>query len=478
MPQTETHPMPGRPAANPLGEAPIPNLLLAYAPPAILSMMVAALYNIIDTYFVGHGVGQDGIAATTVAFPLMLLMSAFGAWFGAGGNAYAAIKLGEGKEEMANRTLGNSLLMLIVLPGVMSVLALVFLDPILTLLGATDANRGLATDFCSVILAGFVIQAVGVGISNYVRTDGSPNYALLVNVAGAAASVFFNWLFVMKLDMKMQGSALATVLGQALTCILVVQYFMSKRSRMKMGVRYMRPQRKLISEIAALGLSTFMVQVAGALTASMLNLQIVALGATDPIGADGGLAVIGTVNKVIQLLFFVILGFSVAAQPIVGFNYGARKYPRVRSALWITVAMATAVNLVLWILTHIFISPIMGFFNLSSDLHEFAAQTFFFMTFLFPVVPFQIVGSNYFQATGQAFKATLLTMTRQLIFYLPCLFVVPAVIPQLSGLSPLSCLTMAPSFADGLAIIVTSVFIIREMGRLKGLEAAQEAEGK
>lgn len=460
---------------NPLGTAPIPALLLKYAPPAILSMMVTALYNIIDTFFVGHGVGEDGIGATTVAFPLMMLMGAFAAWFGAGGNALAALKLGEGRREDAERTLGNSLFMLVAVPLVLTVVSLAFLDPVLDFLGATDANRQLSRDFCHVILVGFVIQAVGAGLSNFIRTDGAPTYALVVMLAGTVVSCLLNWLFVMVMGMGMTGSALATVAGQAVTAALVLQYFFSHRCTMRLRAAYVVPRAKLVSHIAVLGLATFLVQVAGALTSSMLNLQITALGPTDPIGADGGLTVIGTVNKVTQLLFFVIMGFSIAVQPILGFNYGAQNYRRVRSALWITIAAAMVTNLVLWSLCRLFCDQIMTFFGLGPDLHDFAATTLMLMTLMFPVVPFQVVGSNYFQATGQPLKATFLTLTRQLIFYLPCLFVVPAFLPSLTGMTPLACLPAAPAFADALAILVTVFFVVREMGRLKGLQQTHDA---
>ena len=459
---------------NPLGTAPIPSLLLKYAPPAILSMMVTALYNIIDTFFVGHGVGENGIAATTVAFPLMMLMSAFASWFGAGGNALAALRLGEGKRDVAERTLGNALFMLVVVPLLLGMLALTFLDPILDFLGATDSNRELSREFCHVILVGFVLEAVGVGMSNFVRTDGAPAYALAMMFIGTAVSCVLNWIFVMVLHMGMTGSALATVIGQGVTSALVVQYFLSKRSGLHLRLKNMVPSTKLIGNIAMLGLSTFLVQVAGSLTSSMLNLQITALGPTDPVGADGGLAVIGTVNKIIQLMFFVIMGFSVAAQPILGFNYGAQAYPRVRKALWITVVSGLIVNLVLWTLSRIFCNQIMTFFGLTSNLLSFADTSFMLMTLMFPVVPFQVICSNYFQATGQPLKATLLTLTRQLIFYLPCLFIIPVVLPPLTGMTPLACLTAAPSFADGLAIAVTGVFIVREMGRLKRLQAQHD----
>lgn len=459
---------------NPLGSAPVPALLLRYAPPAILSMMVTALYNIIDTFFVGHGVGQDGIAATTVAFPLMILMGAFAAWFGTGGNSLAALRLGEGRPEVAERALGNTLFMLVVVPAALSVLALAFLNPVLDFLGATDANRQMSRDFCHVIIVGFVAQAVGAGLSNFVRTDGQPVYALVTMAAGTLVSCVLNWLFVIRLSMGMTGSALATVAGQVVTAAMVVQYFLSGRSRMRLRAACLAPDGALVRSIMALGLSTFGVQVASALTSSMLNLQIGALGPTDPVGADGGLAAIGTVNKVINLLFFVILGFSIAAQPILGYNYGAQRYRRVRQTFWMTTVVALAVNLVLWALCRVFCDQIMAFFGLSSDLLGFASMTLTLMTLMFPVVPFQVVGSNYFQATGQPLKATFLTLTRQLIFYLPCLFAVPAVMPRLTGMTPLACLPAAPAAADALAIVVTAVFVAREMRRLDRLQAVHD----
>lgn len=463
------------PEGNPLGTAPIPSLLFKYAPPAILSMMVTALYNIIDTFFVGHGVGEDGIGATTVAFPLMMLMGAFAAWFGAGGNALAALRLGEGKREVAERSLGNSLLMLVVVPLVLSVVALAFLNPVLDFLGATDSNRQLSRDFCRVILIGFVLQAVGAGLSNFVRTDGAPTYALVIMFVGTVVSCVLNWLFVMVLSMGMTGSALATVAGQAVTAAMVIQYFLSRRCKLRLRAEYIKPDPKLIGNIAVLGLSTFLVQVAGALTSSMLNLQITNLGPTDPVGADGGLAAIGTVNKVIQLLFFVIMGFSVAAQPILGFNYGAQAYRRVRKTLWITVVSAIVVNLVLWILCRVFCNQIMMFFGLTAGLLGFAETTLMLMTLMFPVVPFQVVCANYFQATGQPLKATFLTLTRQLIFYLPCLFIVPMVLPGLTGMTPLASLPAAPAVADALAILVTAVFVVREIKRLDRLQSEHDA---
>ncbi len=459
---------------NPLGSAPIPRLLLKFAPPAILSMMVSAVYNLIDTFFVGHGVGDAGIAATTVAFPLMMLTGAFAAWFGVGGNAIAALRLGERKVEEANRAMSVTLLMLIVVPLALTIVAELFLTPTLDFLGATDTNREYSHQFCSIILAGFTIQAIGLGISNFIRTDGAPNTALAVTFAGAVVSAFANYLLVMVMGMGMVGSAVATVIGQTVTTVLVLAYFLRGKSKLSFRRKFIRFDGPMIRSITAIGLSSFCVQVASALTSSMLNLQITNLGATDVIGADGGLTAIGTVNKVISLLFFVVLGFSIAAQPILGYNYGAQNYRRVRKALWWTVGAAIVTNLILWAACRALSDQIMLFFNVGHDLLDFAAQSLLFMTLMFPVVPFQVVCSNYFQATGQPIKATILTLTRQLIFYLPALFIVPAVLPNFLNLTPLAALPLAPAFADALAIIVTGVFVAREMGRLTRLQAEHD----
>lgn len=459
---------------NPLGSAPIPRLLLKFAPPAILSMMVSAVYNLIDTFFVGHGVGDAGIAATTVAFPLMMLTGAFAAWFGVGGNAIAALRLGERKVEEANRAMSVTLLMLIVVPLALTIVAELFLTPTLDFLGATDTNREYSHQFCSIILAGFTIQAIGLGISNFIRTDGAPNTALAVTFVGAVVSAFANYLLVMVMGMGMVGSAVATVIGQTVTTVLVLAYFLRGKSKLSFRRKFIRFDGPMIRSITAIGLSSFCVQVASALTSSMLNLQITNLGATDVIGADGGLTAIGTVNKVISLLFFVVLGFSIAAQPILGYNYGAQNYRRVRKALWWTVGAAIVTNLILWMACRALSDQIMLFFNVGHDLLDFAAQSLLFMTLMFPIVPFQVVCSNYFQATGQPIKATILTLTRQLIFYLPALFIVPAVLPNFLNLTPLAVLPLAPAFADALAIIVTGIFVAREMGRLTRLQAEHD----
>ena len=459
---------------NPLGSAPIPRLLLKFAPPAILSMMVSAVYNLIDTFFVGHGVGDAGIAATTVAFPLMMLTGAFAAWFGVGGNAIAALRLGERKVEEANRAMSVTLLMLIVVPLALTIVAELFLTPTLDFLGATDTNREYSHQFCSIILAGFTIQAIGLGISNFIRTDGAPNTALAVTFVGAVVSAFANYLLVMVMGMGMVGSAVATVIGQTVTTVLVLAYFLRGKSKLSFRRKFIRFDGPMIRSITAIGLSSFCVQVASALTSSMLNLQITNLGATDVIGADGGLTAIGTVNKVISLLFFVVLGFSIAAQPILGYNYGAQNYRRVRKALWWTVGAAIVTNLILWMACRALSDQIMLFFNVGHDLLDFAAQSLLFMTLMVPIVPFQVVCSNYFQATGQPIKATILTLTRQLIFYLPALFIVPAVLPNFLNLTPLAALPLAPAFADALAIIVTGIFVAREMGRLTRLQAEHD----
>ena len=459
---------------NPLGSAPIPRLLLKFAPPAILSMMVSAVYNLIDTFFVGHGVGDAGIAATTVAFPLMMLTGAFAAWFGVGGNAIAALRLGERKVEEANRAMSVTLLMLIVVPLALTIVAELFLTPTLDFLGATDTNREYSHQFCSIILAGFTIQAIGLGISNFIRTDGAPNTALAVTFVGAVVSAFANYLLVMVMGMGMVGSAVATVIGQTVTTVLVLAYFLRGKSKLSFRRKFIRFDGPMSRSITAIGLSSFCVQVASALTSSMLNLQITNLGATDVIGADGGLTAIGTVNKVISLLFFVVLGFSIAAQPILGYNYGAQNYRRVRKALWWTVGAAIVTNLILWMACRALSDQIMLFFNVGHDLLDFAAQSLLFMTLMFPIVPFQVVCSNYFQATGQPIKATILTLTRQLIFYLPALFIVPAVLPNFLNLTPLAALPLAPAFADALAIIVTGIFVAREMGRLTRLQAEHD----
>lgn len=457
-----------------MGTEPIGKLLLSFAPPTIVACMCTGLYNLINTIFLGQGVGSQGIAVTTIAYPVTIIMNAFAMGFGSGGNARAALKMGEGHPEEAERCLGNTIFLNIVVDLVLMAIMLLALDPILYVCGATESNIEMARTYTSILICGFLIQAIGPSLNNFIRTDGSPSFALVTMIIGCGVSVFFNWLFVMALGWGVAGGAFGTVLGQLASGTAVLSYFRTKRSIMKLRLCNLRPDRTIMRDIVTLGFSSFMMQFASAIVSTLLNQQVVALGDTDSVGSEGGLAVIGTINKIVMLCGFVVFGISIAVQPIIGYNYGARNYQRVRRALWVAIGTSTVLAFIIWVLVHIFAGPILNLFGLESELHDFGTRALgLFMMFYF-VLPMQIIGSVYFQATGQPVKAVFLSLTRQLIVYLPILYIVPNVIPALFvSITPLLSLTCVQPVSDLISAIIVACFHVFENRRLNGLMEGQ-----
>ena len=457
-----------------MGTEPVGKLLLEFAPPTILAVMCTTLYNVINTIFLGQGVGSDAVAATTVAFPIMTVMNAFAMWFGAGGNARAALKMGEGKIHEAELCLGNTIFLNLTVCAAASVVMLAFLDQLLYLCGCTPELLEMARTYTGVLVAGFVIQAIGPSLNNFIRTDGSPTWALITMASGCAASVFFNWLFVMVLSWGVFGGALGTLLGQLTSGCVVLGYFMSSRSSMKLRLANIRPHGPIISGIVGLGVASFAMQLAAALISTLLNQQIWALGATDPIGVEGGLAVIGSLNKIVQMCCFAILGIGIAVQPIEGFNYGARHYDRVRRALWVAVGSSTVLAVAILAVVIALRDPILASFGLTPAEHTFGMTASVLFIISMPVVPLAVIGSNYFQATGQPMKAMFLSLTRQFIFYVPLLYVMPALAELVApGTSGLMAITFTESAADFLAVLFVAVFQALEGRRIARLQHGQ-----
>ncbi len=468
------------PQPNRLGVSPVGKLLTEYAFPSILATCVGSLYNVIDTIFIGHYVGDLGIAATTVILPGMLLLGAFSMWLGAGGNAAAAIKLGEGRSIEANRYLSNTFSLLMLIALVVTVIGMIFIKPILYFCGATPENYDYSYQFMMVLLAGFVLQAPGLGLNNFIRTDGKPLIALFTMLTGCVVNILLNVVFVAWMGWGVFGSALATVIGQAATSFFVVGYFCSRHASMRLRRSLLRLSRPLVLSICGLGGATFALQAASAAISLFLNAQIAIFGAVDPLGVDGGLATLGTVNKIVMLFIMPIIGMSIAMQPLVGFNYGAHNYHRVRHACFVTLGFSIALTSVFWLYCHINPEPVVRLFGLPDQYIEFSVKALKTFTIFMPIIPIQVIGANYFQSTGQPLKAAVLSLTRQIILLLPLLYILPRVLPNLLGISPLSSIVFVTPMADSISATVVLFFLVRELKRLKvyahneGMKSEQE----
>lgn len=461
-----------------MGTASIPMLITEFAIPAILGMLVNGAYNVIDSIFLGQAMGEIGLSAATVANPIMIVFMALAMLVGNGGNALAALRLGEGKRVDAEVSLGNTVFLSLVFSVIVGFAAAnpAILDGLLTLSSATDDVRPYARAFLQIICFGFVFQCIGMGVNNFIRTAGAPNRALVTMLIGAVSCTAFNYLFVLQLGWGVEGSALATVCGQAVSCVAVVWYFVfTKNVPLKLHLRYMRPHLRTLGTILSLGLASFAVQAGAAVVNFAINHLLVIYGAASPIGADDALASIGVVQRVGMFTMLPLVGVSIAIQPLLGFNYGAKLIGRVRKTLWYGIAGATVIGTFMWGVVHLWPDAIVSVFGITHpglvDFTVFALKVQFIML---PLIGFQIVGANYFQATGQPLKSIILSLSRQIIFLLPLLFVLPEVLPHIfPQFVGLDALYFAMPMADFLSVFTTLVFIIVEMRRLRKLERGE-----
>ena len=450
-------------------------LLLEFSIPAVVGVLVQMLYNVIDAVYVGHAVGADGLAATTVANPMMTAMVAVAMLVGVGGNALAAIKLGERKKAVAERVLGNSLVLLLAAAAVLWVVSFFALEPVLRYSGADGDVLPLAMDFMTVIVAGAPLQFIAFGMNNFIRTAGHPTRALGSMLIGTAANVVFGYLFIIVLEGGMRGAGLATVCSWALSAIFVMQFFLKKSSPMPLRVPSLMLQPRVALRICALGIAPAVMELGFAVSSMIENNLLVFYGASDPLGVDGALAVMRVLSAVGLFTFMPAMGIAMGAQPIIGYNYGARQFDRMKRVLWQAIVLGIAITTPLWVTVVCAPDMYAHLFGLPrSYLAETAWALVLYLMFI-PILPIQTIGANYFDATGQALKATVLTLTRQILFLIPLLVVCPMVLPQVLPLTPLESVWFAPSISDITSTLIVVGFLAAERRRLRRLES-EDAE--
>ena len=454
-----------------LGTSPLGGLIAEFALPAITGMIVSGAYAVIDSVFLGQAMGSLGLSAATVAAPFMILIVAFGVLIGNGGNTLAALRLGEGKVDEAERVLGNTVLLCLVL-GISVFVAVcipAIMDALLAISSATPEVAPFARTFITIIAAGMFVQMIGIGVNNFIRSAGAPNRALITMLIGTVVCIIANYLLVLRFGLGVEGSALATVIGQSVTAISVLWYFTkTKNVAFRLRVKNMRPRVHLIKTMIVLGVPSFIVQIGIAVLCVVLNVLIVQYGETSTIGTVGALASIGVVQRVALFTILPLVGITVAIQPLLGFNYGAKLYARVKSTLMYGIVINSVFSIVMWLIIRIFPYPIVQAFGISNpDLlayTEFAMQV---QLFMLPLVGFQIVGSNYFQATGQPIISIILSLMRQMLVLVPILLTINLWMPHLfPQFTQLDCLNFAMPISDIISTTVALIFVIREVRRL------------
>ena len=461
-----------------LGTKSILKLLFEFSIPAVIMMTFNALYNIVDSIFLGQAVGEMGIAVTTLAFPIMILLMGLSALAGQGGNALAAIQLGEDRIDAVERTVGNTVFLLLLIAAIIAFAGIVFIDPILAVVGTTPELHDLAKTFVQILMIGFVFQCVGMGANNFLRTEGKPMLALGTSVLGTVVCIIMNFVLVMWMGFGVAGSALATIIGQGVGGAPGIWYLVrGKDAPFHLKLSRMKPDFRLWGTILSLGVASFIMQVANAVINSILNQTLAYYGAADPIGSAGALAAIGVASRINGFAIMPAIGVLMGAQTLIGYNYGARKWGRVLKSYWLGALFATIILTGFFVLIHVIPGPIVQLFGVEGALEQFCIYALQVMTVMFPLIGFQMMSGNYFQSTGQPLKASLLSLTRQVLFLIPLLLLMPPFLPGIIGVTSLQAVCFTYPTADLLSIITTGAFIIPEIVKLRKRQKQDELAG-
>ena len=445
---------------NPLGTAPVGGLIGKFAIPAIISMLVSALYNIVDQIFIGQGVGMLGNAATNVAFPVTTIATALALLLGIGGASNYNLEMGAGREKKASSIAGTALSTLVITGVILAVAVLLFLRPLLSLFGATTDVMPYAVDYLGITAVGLPFYALSIGGNHIVRADRSPTYSMTCVLTGAIINTILDPLFIFGFGWGIKGAAWATVIGQVVSGILVVIYF-GKFRKMYLELSMLKPSSECLKAIISLGMASCINQIAMAIVQIVLNNILRYYGGLSVYGSDIPIACVGVISKVNQVFMAICIGISQGCQPIWGFNYGAKKYDRVRLAYRYSVIACTAIATVFFLCFQLFPHQIVSIFGTGSDLYfQFAERylkIFMFMTFANGIQP---MSSGFFTSIGKAKLGIVMSLTRQVLFLLP-LIVVFSLIMGIDGVM------YAGPIADAAAFVLAILFARRELRAMK-----------
>lgn len=453
---------------NPLGTEPIGKLLRQFAIPSIISMLVISLYNIVDQFFIGRAVGQIGNTATSVAFPINTMCIAISLAFGIGASAGFNLNLGAGKKDKALYFIGNSAAMMVIMGIIWTLITSIFLEPLLVFCGASEEALPYTIDYVRVIAIGFPFNILAGGGAHLVRADGSPKFSMYCNITGALINVVLDYLFVMVFSWGMTGAAVATVIGQAVAATMVIWY-LSHYKTAKIELKHLKPQLKVVLKTINYGMAQCLNQLAMMVVQIVLNKSFAYYGDLSVYGKDIPLAATGIIMKVSQLYFSICIGIGQAMQPIASFNRGANLIGRVKKVYKLAVTCTTTISVIAFIIFQSFPLQIIGLFGEGTpEYFQFAEKfirVYLFMTFLNGIQP---ITSTFCTAIGKPTKGTFLSLTRQIIFLLPLIIIVPLIFQQ-AGLQGIDGMMYTAPIADFLAAVV-SILMVRSIFKKLGTE--------
>lgn len=410
---------------NPLGTLPIAVLLRQFAVPSIIAMLVGALYNIVDQFFIGRSIGELGNAATNITFPLSTSCIAIALLLGIGGASAFNLTMGEGKKEKAVYYVGNAASLLFICGVVLCIFVELFLKPLLIFFGSPDDVLSYATTYTRITAIGFPFLIFSTGGGHLIRADGSPKYSMLCNLTGAIINTILDPLLIFGLHMGMAGAALATIIGQVVAAYLAFSY-LRRYKTVQIQKQHLVPQWQKVKRIMSLGAAACFNQLAMMIVQIVMNKSLTYYGALSVYGASIPLACAGIITKVNQVYFSVVIGLSQGLQPIASFNYGARRYDRVKKVYKLATSYGVIISVVAFVLFQLMPRQIISLFGDGSEqYYQFGVQYFRIFLFFTFVNNIQPITSNFFTAIGKPKKGIFLSLTRQILFLLPLIIIFP-----------------------------------------------------
>lgn len=446
--------------SNILGKEKIGKLIRKFSIPCIISMLVNSLYNIVDQIFIGQGVGYLGNGATNVVFPLVMIGLAFSLMIGDGASAYLSLKLGEKKQKDAEKGIGNAILLSAIVSTLFCVITLIFLPQFLKIFGCTENLKSYAMAYGKIIAIGLPFSMIGTTLNSIIRADGSPKYAMTSMLVGAILNTILDPIFIFALDGGVEGAAIATVISQIVTFVLNIAYIRKFKS-IKITKENLKLKANICRRISILGISSFITQMSIVCVMAAENNLLGKYGAESKYGAEIPITVLGIVMKISQILNSIIIGIAAGSQPILGYNYGAKKFDRVRQTLKIVLGSSVIISTIAFILFQTIPDKLILIFGSGDGNYmEFACLSFRIYLLLCIFNGIQIPSGIFFQAIGKSTKSAILSLSRQIVILIPAMII----LGQMFGI--MGILSAGP-VADGLAFILASIFLIKETKNMK-----------
>ena len=439
-----------------LGTEKMSKLLKQYALPAIIAQIAASLYNMVDSIFIGQGVGPLAISGLAVTFPLMNLSTAFGTLVGVGASTMLSVLLGQRNYSAANKVLGNVVTLNTIIGIIFMIVALIFIDPILYFFGASENTLPYAKEYMTVILLGNVITHLYFGLNSAMRSTGNPRKAMGLTIFTVIFNAILDPIFIFVLDMGIAGAAWATVIAQTAALILIMKHFTNRDREVHFEKGIFRFDMRVAKDSLAIGFGPFLMNAAACLVSLFINQQF------RKYSGDLGIGAYGICNRINFMFVMICLGLNQGMQPIAGYNYGARKYSRVKEVYKRTAIFATLVTVIGFLITELFPRATVGIFTSDAELLEMSSKGIRIMNIMLPIVGFQIASSNLFQSLGMVKKSIILSLSRQLLFLLPCLYFLPMSFDAKG-------IWMSYPVADGIASLVTIVLLSRLLKKFRKL---------